>query len=280
MKSKKTASSRRRISFAVDRDEIEVNSDWVEAVMAKPNRHVADLPASPPPDPAPKTPQGLFFAPDTNNATDELNAPGAGCSSVEITAAVVETATVVQSAPVALITPVVTNTPVAHITPVANVASVEHSATVSKNVPVAVPPIAVDLLNSATGVETATGALLGGGTRVWRPRPIRRITDGLTPGQYAVYRLMYEAADGAGESPRIYTGGYADLRRLTGLSKRGIQNIVAELQTKLVLRVHQRPGYHRTQTTSYAVPDAENLLEIWAANGWRNAVGKSKTLTG
>lgn len=248
--------------------------------MAKPNRHVADLPASPPPDPAPKTPQGLFFAADTNNATDELNAPGAGCSSVEITAAVVDTSTVERNTPGALITPVATNTPVAHITPVANLAPVEQNATVSNSVPLAVSPKPADLPNGATGVEIATGVLLAAGTRVWRPRPIRRITDGLTPGQYAVYRLMYEAADGAGESPRIYTGGYADLRRLTGLSKRGIQNIVAELQTKLVLRVHQRPGYHRTQTTSYAVPDAENVLQIWAANGWRNAVGKSKTLTG
>src|ERR1043165_7678527 len=43
MKAKKTAPQRRRISFAVDRDEIEVNSDWVEAVMASPTR-----PAAPP----------------------------------------------------------------------------------------------------------------------------------------------------------------------------------------------------------------------------------------
>jgi hypothetical protein len=119
-----------------------------------------------------------------------------------------------------------------------------------------------------------------GSVRVWRPRPIRRITDGLTPGQYAVYRLMYEAGQDAGDASRIYTGGYADLRRLTGLSKRGIQNIIGELQTKQVIRVHQKPGYHRTETTSYLVPDADQVMKIWFTNGWRSALGKSKALIG
>jgi hypothetical protein len=91
---------------------------------------------------------------------------------------------------------------------------------------------------------------------------------------------MHEAGEATGVSPRIYTGGYADLRRLTGLSKRGIQNIIAELQSKQVLRIHQQPGYHRTQTTSYIVPDEETVLQIWAEHGWRNALGKSKTLIG
>jgi hypothetical protein len=102
----------------------------------------------------------------------------------------------------------------------------------------------------------------------------------LTPGQFAVYRLMYEAGQDASESARIYTGGYADLGRLTGLSKRGIQNIVAELQIKQVIRVHQKPGYHRTETTSYQVPDAESVMKTWFANGWRFAFGKSKVLAG
>jgi hypothetical protein len=112
----------------------------------------------------------------------------------------------------------------------------------------------------------------------WRPRPIRRITDGLTPGQYAVYRLMYEEGQGGEPSARIYTGGYADLRQLTGLSKRGIQNIVAELQAKQVIRVNQKPGYHRTETTSYVVPDVETVLQTWLGNRWRYALGKSKVL--
>ena len=112
-----------------------------------------------------------------------------------------------------------------------------------------------------------------------RPRPIVRVTDGLTPGQYAVYSLMYEAGEGAGELVRIYRGGYADLRQLTGLSKRGIQNIVGQLQSKHVIRIHQKPGYHRTETSAYEVPDTQTVVGIWRSYGWRQAVGKSKTLT-
>jgi hypothetical protein len=88
---------------------------------------------------------------------------------------------------------------------------------------------------------------------------------------------MYEEGQGS-QSPRIYTGGYADLRSLTGLSKRGIQNIVAELQSKQVITVHHKPGYHRTETTSYLVPDAETVVQTWFARGWRHALGKSKAL--
>jgi hypothetical protein len=104
-----------------------------------------------------------------------------------------------------------------------------------------------------------------------------RVTDGLTPGQYAVYSLMYEAGESAGDSGRIYQGGYADLARLTGLSKRGLQNIVGELQTKQVIRIHQKPGYHRTETSAYVVPDPHTVVENWLSNGWRHAIGKSKT---
>src|SRR5690348_9433889 len=64
MKAKKTTPSRRRISFAVDREDIEVNSDWVDAVMASPTH-----------SPAPKLPSpaedGPFFGPIENPATDE-----------------------------------------------------------------------------------------------------------------------------------------------------------------------------------------------------------------
>src|SRR4051794_32440375 len=118
MKSKKTASSRRRISFAVDRDEIEVNSDWVEAVMAAPNRRAAE-PTDPPLAPAPVSREVLFFAPEPNNATDEVSAPGEQCSSVEITSSVAETA------------PVAQNTAVAHF------ASVDVNATGAENTTVA-----------------------------------------------------------------------------------------------------------------------------------------------
>ena len=260
--------------------------------MAVPNRRAAESPTSLPSQTVAESARGLFFGPETNTATDELSASGARCSSVEITAAVVDTAAVEQNTPVATTASVVDSNPVANIAPVANytpvaestavvdIDSVANSATSEDDPSLAVLPLTAAPRHAATGAQITTGARLPSGARIWRPRPIRRITDGLTPGQYAVYRLMYEAAEGAGESPRIYTGGYADLRRLTGLSKRGIQNIVAELQNKQVLRVHQRPGYHRTQTTAYAVPGAEGVLQIWAANGWRNAIGKSKTLSG
>ena len=111
-----------------------------------------------------------------------------------------------------------------------------------------------------------------------RPRRIFRITDGLTPGQYAVYSLMYGAGEDVGGGARIYKGGYADLVRLTGLSKRGIQNIIAELQVKLVIRLHQQPGYHRTETSAYYLPDAGGVLAIWSEKGFRQAAGKGKTL--
>ena len=68
--------------------------------------------------------------------------------------------------------------------------------------------------------------------------------------------------------------------RLTGLSKRGIQKIVGELRGKQIIRMHQKPGYHRTETSAYLVPSAETVLATWSSNGWRHALGKSKTLIG
>jgi hypothetical protein len=90
-------------------------------------------------------------------------------------------------------------------------------------------------------------------------------------------RLLWNV--GWGESVRIYRGGYADLKRLTGLSKRGIQNVMGELQRKQVIRIHQKPGYHRTETSAYEVPDSAAVIEIWRSHGWRHSLGKSKTLT-
>lgn len=214
-------------SFAVDREEIEVNSDWVDAVMARPGAPGTE--ESPPATPEPSPPRciesrsslALFLRELTKVPQTKKVRQAKGCSSVEKAAAV------------------------ANKLPVAESAGVEHSG-------------------------------------IWRPRPIHRITDDLTPGQYAVYRLMHEAGQGSDEFSRIYTGGYADLRRLTGLSKRGIQNIIRELQTKQVIRVSQKHGHHRTETTSYIVPDAEKVVEVWWFKGWRyvDAVGKSKVLTG
>jgi hypothetical protein len=89
---------------------------------------------------------------------------------------------------------------------------------------------------------------------------------------------MYGAGESTANSSRIYKGGYADLGRLTGLSKRGIQNIVAELQAKQAISIHQQPGYHRTETTAYLVPEAGAVVQLWFSKGWRRALGKSKTL--
>jgi hypothetical protein len=69
-----------------------------------------------------------------------------------------------------------------------------------------------------------------------------------------------------------------DLVKLTGLSKRGIQNVVAELQSKLVITISQPPGYHKSQSTIYEVASEEVVLRRWRAQGFQYAVGKSKDL--
>jgi len=309
MKAKKTAPPRRRVSFAVDRDEIEINSDWVEAVMrpvatASPRDPVpvspvpfpslaetGDVPAfatpendpmaAPVPGASPDS-SAVFFAPDENNATGAESTTVERCTSVEDISAVDKVAPVVESAAV------VNESSVEERATVAESATVETRPTVEKDVrgPFSgqIGPRSVE--NPATVVQSSpdaafsTGALFSSTKdhRTPRPRPILRVTDGLTPGQYAVYSLMYEAGEGDGGTSRIYKGGYADLGRLTGLSKRGIQNIVAELQVKQVIRLHQQPGYHRTETSAYLVPDPDSVLRAWFANGWRHALGKSKVL--
>jgi len=113
----------------------------------------------------------------------------------------------------------------------------------------------------------------------WRLRPLRRITDGLTPGQYVAYSLMLASSETEPGGEAVYRGGYADLGRLTGLSKRGVQNVIGELREKLAIRVHTPPGHHRTQTSAYVVPKPEAVLETWYERGWRFAFGKSKRLT-
>jgi hypothetical protein len=115
--------------------------------------------------------------------------------------------------------------------------------------------------------------------RSWKLRPLRRITDGLTPGQYAVYSLLSENTCAVEDEERLYRGGYADIGRLTGLSKRGIQNVIGELQQKDVIRLHTAPGHHRLQTSAYVVPKPEAVLAAWFARGWRFSTGKSKRLT-
>jgi hypothetical protein len=311
MKAKRTALPRRRVSFAVDRDEIEINSDWVDAVMnpvaAPPSREVspaavapfpgpvglmpspvfpsADLAAEPLPSPArveAPPPAPVFFVPEENSSTDAKSATDERCTSVEKTSAVDKVASVAQTAAVA-------NQPsVEEGSTVADLATVEHETTGKNGLedPISSQSEVKSVVNNAT-VETSTTVeslapvedlVSTKDHRTPRRRPILRITDGLTPGQYAVYSLMYDAGEQGGDLSRIYKGGYADLCRLTGLSKRGIQNIIAELQAKQVIRIHQHPGYHRTETSAYLVPGPESVLHTWFANGWRNALGKSKTL--
>ena len=281
MKAKKTAPPRRRISFAVDRDEIEINSGWVDAVMTPspaPVAGVAEPSSAPIPFPVPSAPlpssgnggtdHAVFFVSDKNTATDAETTTGAECTAVEISSAVDKVAPVAESTAVEYESPVEKETTVAELVPLA-----PSNGNVAANKDTAVEYDAPAESFSTVAVSASTKD-----HRVSRPRRIVRITDGLTPGQYAVYSLMYEAGATAGGLSRIYKGGYADLGRLTGLSKRGIQNIVAELQAKEVIRLHRQPGYHRTETSAYLVPEPEAVLSGWFSKGWRHALGKSKTL--
>lgn len=133
---------------------------------------------------------------------------------------------------------------------------------------------------SQTAPRESTTAAVSAAPGPWKLRPLRRITDGLTPGQYAVYSLMQTNCEPAPDGEEtVYRGGYADLGRLTGLSKRGIQNVIGELQQKAVIQLHTPPGHHRTQTSAYLVPKPEVVLQAWYGRGWRFAFGKSKHLT-
>ena len=207
MNPKKSPRQRPRLSFAVDRDEIDISSDWVEAVMESPA-----LPVE----------QASFLAPESKSATVEHIATVEATSTVEVSA------------------------------------TVEVSSTVEASATVAV-------LMSQPG-------------RTFRPRLIRHLGDGLTGGQLNVYSAMHSRA-AVENSVRLYRGGYSDLCAQTGLSKRGIQNVIAELLAKTVVTRHQPPGYHRSQMTIYRVLSEEEILLGWQSRGLRYAVGKSKTLT-
>ena len=242
MKSRNPARPRSKLSFAVDRSEIDISSDWVQSIMRPPRR------------PSPAREEA-----DNETATVEPVVPGAGNTTVEQSATGSENATVELFGETHAAT-------VAGITPVADIATVAKSASVEK---------------IATVDYSATGAVSAGRpNRALRLRPIRRITDGLTSGQFTVYTLMFEQAQPAGEGQgnRLYRGGYADLCRLSGLSKRGVQNVVAELLQKGVISIHRPPGYHKTETTVYSVPAGEAILSSWFRRGLCYAVGKSKRL--
>ena len=273
MPSAKSGRSRHKLSFAVDRSEIDISSDWVQAVMQRP---------SPPPPAAAEPETPVFSSPETQNATVEPVSTVEAVATVEDTvpvenkstdaenttgalfevidaSTVAENATVISAQQVA--STVELNPTVAEIATVADNSAVEVTATVAKDVPV------------------AKAATVAPSHRNLRLRPIHRITDGLTPGQYSVYSLMFEKGEPQnGRAGRLFRGGYVDLVRLTGLSKRGIQNVIAELQSKSVISIYQQPGYHRSQTTIYEVPAEQTVLDRWFAQGLRYAVGKSKNL--
>ena len=208
MNPKKSPRQRPRLSFAVDRDEIDISSDWVEAVMESPAPPFVEQPP--------------FLAPETKTATVANIATVEATSTVEVSATVEVTSTV------------------------------EVSATVA-------------VLRSRPG-------------RSFRPRLIRHLGDGLTGGQLNVYSAMHSRA-ALENGVRLYKGGYSDLCAQTGLSKRGIQNVISELLAKAVVTRHQPPGYHRSQMTIYRVLSEEEILMGWQSRGLRYAVGKSKTLT-
>lgn len=242
MKSRNPTRPRSKLSFAVDRSEIDISSDWVQSIMRPPRRDSLP-PQQQPAQPAPpgQTATVAVVSSVAGNATVAKPATGKENATVElfgdtIAATVEPSATVAQSATVK------------HIAPV------EHNATV-------------------VGPAPEPG-------RAIRLRPIRRITDGLTSGQFTVYRLMYDEGQACDseQGSRIYRGGYADLCRLSGLSKRGVQNVVGELLDKGVVSIHQAPGYHKSQTTVYLAPSEESILRAWFRRGLCYAVGKGKRL--
>ncbi len=266
MKPKKTTPSKPKLSFTVDRSEFDISSDWVQAVMAPPSLPAREAP---------------FFSPPINNATDAEESTGANAVAVPESDAVSKIAAVSESVPVLENVSGAENAvTVAKNAPVENTATVAVNISEEQNAPV-VKTVAV--INDPPVDENATvinpAAVANNASRLWKLRPLRRITDGLTPGQYAVYSLMLESCETTEGGEQLYRGGYADLGRLTGLSKRGIQNVIGELQEKAVIRLHTAPGHHRMQTSAYLVPRPESVLQTWYGRGWRYAVGKSKKLT-
>lgn len=250
-------------------------------------------PRVPAPSPAPPQPPVTadFKSDNENNATVEPASTVALPSPVENNTSVADNSPVANNAAVANNATAEDNTTGAlfggsHPATVENNATVSRSndstvelyATVEQNSPVALNAtvaITAPVESTATVVNIATVAA----RRTVRLRPIQRITDGLTPGQFSVYSLMFERGESRPQTTlRLFRGGYVDLVRLTGLSKRGIQNVIAELQAKSVITIHQAPGYHRSQTTVYEVPAEQTILDRWFTKGLRYASGKSKNL--
>jgi len=109
-------------------------------------------------------------------------------------------------------------------------------------------------------------------------RPLRHLADGLTPGQFTLYTLMYDRGVAADEGSRLFRAGYNELGKLSGLSKRGIQNIVNGLEQKGAVSVETAPGYRRTETTAYRVYSAVRIVENWHREGYQYVVAKARQL--
>ena len=234
MKARNSPRPASKVSFAVDRDEIDISSEWVDEVLRR-------------------QPAGVKQARST----------------VQPSATVASPASVAQNATVEPKPRVENNATEEQNATVAENTTVVHEDTVEAPAPVA---------GNATVAYTATVAI----SKSEKIKPLRKITDGLTPAQFTLYSLMYSHGEpeGGEDSSRLYRGGYKDLCDLSGLSKRGVQNVIRELLDKRVIELHQAPGYHRTQTSVYRVFAEREVMSAWWNAGFRYAVGKGKALRG
>lgn len=107
-----------------------------------------------------------------------------------------------------------------------------------------------------------------------RRKPLRRVADGLTPAELAIYNVMLREQTPEG----LYRGGYNDLCQLTGLSKRGVQNSIAELREKGAITIDKSPGHHRSEVSVYKVATERQILESWHEAGHREVIGRGRIL--
>jgi hypothetical protein len=319
----------KRVSFAVDREEIDISADWVPAVL-RPLR------------------EGDDESTVDKNATVAEVATVAGVATVarfgethlelareawngNNTATVVESATVVPVEallyPFSPSTEVVTeceesgkgNNPQATANTICGVedtatdalkATVEKSATVEKiatvETTVAIASDSRDGLlsetedpcpsqaigegsgpsraaeNTATVANETTVVFLATVQTVAslpvNAKPIHTAMSALTPGQWLVYRALLEAGQQDRNGRTLFEGGYHDLCRRTGMSKRGVQNVIAELQAKGAVERYRLPGHHRSQPTVYQIWPEPVLLRRWSEAGYSHVLGKSRIL--
>ena len=216
MKRKKPeATAHRKLSFSVNREDIETRSDWASAVIDQ------CRPSGAAPDPAsnPDAVAGDEAATVANHAIQVRDSSG--------------------------------------------------STVTAPNVESQAPD--ADVATAAQCATAAVGSVKG-------LRPLRHLADGLTPGQFTLYTLMYERGLETGEGSRLFRAGYAELGRLSGLSKRGIQNIVDALEQKSAVSVETAPGYRRSETTAYRVYSGSRIVQKWHEHGYWYVLPKGRQL--